>query len=101
MGTIKDYKKELEKYREELENNNYDVEQDVVDLEMKIEQQIQEMADYENTKPFEKLLIELKSLKREFDFYDENAELNRMFPDRHDEDFDEDSMSYDSIFGGD
>lgn len=27
--------------------------------------------------------------------------LDMMFPDRHDEDFDEDSMSYDSVFGGD
>ena len=101
MGTIKDYKKELARYKEELENGNDDVEQDVVDLEMKIEEEIQEMAEYEDTKPFDKLLKELKSLKREFDFYDEDAELDRMFPDRHDEDFDEDSMSYNSFFGGD
>jgi predicted nucleic acid-binding Zn-ribbon protein len=100
MGTIKDYKEELERYKEELENGNDDVEQDVVDLEMKIEQEIQEMAEYEDTKPFHKLLKELKSLKREFDFYDEDSELDRMFPDRHDEDFDEDSMSYDSVFVG-
>jgi hypothetical protein len=25
--------------------------------------------------------------------------LDMMFPDRHDDDFDEDSMSYDSVFG--
>lgn len=33
--------------------------------------------------------------------YDPEAELDIMFPDRHDDDFDEDSMSYDSVFGGD
>lgn len=30
-----------------------------------------------------------------------DAELNRMFPDRGDDDFDEESMSYDSVFGSD
>jgi len=33
--------------------------------------------------------------------YDEDAELDMMFPNRHDENFDEDSMSYDSVFGDD
>ncbi|WP_313032027.1 hypothetical protein [Soonwooa sp.] len=35
------------------------------------------------------------------DGYDEESELDMMFPDRHDDDFDEDSMSWDSVFGDD
>ena len=49
----------------------------------------------------DKLSKRIKQIKKENDFYDEDAELDRMFPDRHDPDFDEDSMSYDSVFGGD
>lgn len=33
--------------------------------------------------------------------YDEEGELDMMFPDRHDDNFDEDSMSWDSVFGDD
>lgn len=33
--------------------------------------------------------------------FDPEAELDYMFPNRHDDDFDEDSMSYDSVFGED
>lgn len=40
-------------------------------------------------------------IKREYDFYDEDAELDMMFPDRHDDDFDDDSMNYESVFGKD
>lgn len=43
----------------------------------------------------------IKNLKGENDFYDEDAEIDTMFPNRHDDDFDEDSMSYDSVFGSD
>jgi hypothetical protein len=50
---------------------------------------------------FERLQKSINRIKKENDFYDAEAELDRMFPDRHDEDFDEDSMSYDSVFGGD
>ena len=40
--------------------------------------------------------------EEEFDYeYDEDAILDMMFPDRHDEDFDEDNMSWDSVFGDD
>lgn len=35
----------------------------------------------------------LKQIRKEYDFYDEEAELDMMFPDRHDENFDEDSYS--------
>jgi uncharacterized protein (UPF0335 family) len=40
----------------------------------------------------------LKQIRKEYDFYDEEAELDMMFPNRHDEDFDEDS--YSNMFEG-
>lgn len=51
---------------------------------------------------FGDILEKLTQLK----IIDRHAELiedmyDYMFPDRHDEGFDEDSMSYDSVFGGD
>ena len=94
------YQGELDRYREELENDNHDVQQDVLDMEMKLNEEIQ-LRDEEDAEPFEKLLGELKAVKQEFDFYDEEGELDMMFPDRHDDDFDEDSMSGRSVFGDD
>ena len=47
---------------------------------------------------FEKKILEMK---RELGLYVEEDMLDMMFPDRQDEDFDEDSMSWDSVFGGD
>jgi hypothetical protein len=49
----------------------------------------------------EKLIIEIESYIKSVQPFDTEEELDIMFPDRHDEDFDEDSMNYDSIFGGD
>ena len=48
-----------------------------------------------------KLQKRISRIKKSNEFYDEDAELDRMFPNRHDDDFDEDSMSYDSVFGDD
>ena len=100
METWEFYQEQLDHYREELENDNYDVEQDVVDLEENLKREI-EMSFEENDAPYRKVLKAVKALKREFDFYDQEGELDMMFPDRHDDDFDEDSMSYDSVFGDD
>ena len=38
------------------------------------------------------LLIRIQNLKHEFDFFDKETELDNIYPDRHDPDFDEDSM---------
>ena len=101
MDTLQEYREQLERCREELENNNYDAEEEVLNLESKIEQEIDSSFNDREAQPFKSLWKELRSMKKEFDFYDAEGELDRMFPDRHDEDFDEDSMSYDSAFGGD
>ena len=95
------YQEELDRFREELENENYDVEQDVLDLEMQLNEEIQLRYDAEEAAPYEKVLRELKTLKEEFNFYDEEGELVMMFPDRHDDDFDEDRMSASSFYGDD
>ena len=95
------YQEELDRFREEQENENYDIEQDVLDLEMQLNEEIQLRYDAEEAAPYEKVLRELKTLKEEFNFYDEEGELVVMFPDRHDDDFDEDSMSASSFFGDD
>ena len=77
------------------------MQEDVLDLEMKLNEEIQLRYDAEEAAPYEKVLRELKTLKEEFNFYDEEGELVMMFPDRHDDDFDEDSMSASSFFGDD
>ena len=45
--------------------------------------------------------IQILGIKKDNDFYDPEENLDMMFPDRYDDDFDEDSMSYDSAFGDD
>ena len=47
---------------------------------------------------FEKLV---KQVSAEYDFYDPEAEMDMMFPNRHDDDYDEDEFSIDSFFGED
>jgi hypothetical protein len=93
MKNLDFYKQELERLREELENDNYDVEQDVLDLEVQLDQRIEDNFDDENIDQWQKLLKKVKYLKKEFGFYDEESELDMMFPNRHDDDFDEDSMN--------
>ena len=98
METWEFYQEQLDRFREELENDNYEVEQDVVDLEENLQREIEMSFEEEDAEPYRKVLKDLKALKREFDFYDQEGELDMMFPNRHDEGFDEDSMN---IFGND
>ena len=56
---------------------------------------------YKRQSQLQRLQKKVTQIKRDNDFYDQEAELDMMFPNRHDDDFDEDSMSYDSVFGGD
>lgn len=105
---IEKLKVKLEHYLNELEKGNYDVEQEVVDFETEIMEMVRQF-DYQDDfrykgNPYElnalkSIIIDIKRLKNEFDFYDEETELDMMFPNRHDDDFDDDDMSYDSVFG--
>ncbi len=95
------YQEELDRFREEQENENYDIEQDVLDLEMQLNDEIERLYAEEDSEPYEKVLRELKALKEEFNFYDAEGERDMLYPNRHDEDFDEDSMSASSFYGDD
>lgn len=89
---------EIEEQLEEIDVN--DLEEKVYQLEDEINLQKQSCSEDE-FEVFEKLSKRIDQIKKENDFYDEESVLDYMFPDRHDSDFDEDSMSYDSVFGED
>ncbi|CAM1361313.1 protein of unknown function [Tenacibaculum soleae] len=103
--TIQNYIDRFEKIEKEADELDKDI------LEEKIhelEEQLSFDSDYflrEFDSPefiaFEKLQKRIKLFKNEYDFYDEKGTLDMMFPERHEDDFDEDSMNYDSIFGKD
>jgi predicted nuclease with TOPRIM domain len=102
--SLQDFKERFDKIELEFEEfEGIDInklEEKVYKLEEEIFEEIQFCSPHEE-KTFQNLLKKIKKLKKENDFYDEDAELDRMFPNRNDEDFDEDSMSYDSVFGKD
>lgn len=100
MTHIEELNEKFEKLYEEFENGNYEAEQEVYDLEQEIEDELS-IARGKEQQELKALQKKINSMKGEFDFYDEEAELDNMFPNRHDEDFDEDSMNYDSVFGED
>jgi replicative DNA helicase len=80
------------KILEDLDNENYEVDQEIFDLEDEIKEALEYTTDEEYENLLE-LVDELKSTKREYGFYVEEDELDNMFPDRHDEDFDEDDIN--------
>lgn len=71
----------------------------IFDLEEKMQEVDLDFYEDEVAEQLDKLNKKIKAFKQEHEFYDAEAELDRMFPDRHDEDFDEDQMSWDSVFG--
>ena len=104
MKIIEQLSKKLEELYKELENGDHNAEQDIIDLEEEIKERISEYdpsSGKDKQDVLYKLLDRIKNIKEEFDFYDEEAELNMMFPDRDDEDFDEDNISWGNVFGED
>ncbi len=101
MKTIDLLKKNFLELKEAFENGEEDDEQLVYELEEKIQNAYNEVYEEKEIDQLNKLNKQIKAFKREYNFYDPEVELDRMFPDRHDEDFDEDSMSWDSVFGDD
>jgi hypothetical protein len=74
----------------------------IYDLEEKIQQVSYEIDEEdEEAEQLEAFNKRVQEFKKENEFYDADAELDRMFPDRHEEGFDNDSMSYDSVFEDD
>lgn len=85
---------------EELfENGEEDDHQLIFDLEEKMQEVDLDFYEDEVAEQFYDLKKQIKVFKREYEFYDSEAELDRMFPDLHDENFDEDQMSWNSVFG--
>ena len=94
-------RKQLDKLEEKIDNLEvWEFEDEAYELEEKVNSRMQETYGKEFDS-YKKLSNRINRIKKENDFYDPEVELDRMFPDRHDEDFDEDSMSYDSVFGDD
>ena len=98
MGHINVLKKRFLEIKEIFENGDYDHDL-VYALEEEIQDACQEAFEDQEHLELKKLLERVGEFKKENDFYDADAELDRMFPDRHDDDFDEDQMSWDSVFG--
>ena len=100
----------MESYEKEIEK----IEEQIVMLENEKESLIFK-SDFseKNDKNIFEVRQTIKKLKEEIgDIYEKNIGykspedldedmLDNMFPNRHDDDFDEDSMSYDSVFGDD
>lgn len=98
MNTFNELNEEFNRIYEELQNDNFEAEEEMIQLEEKVREAIEYTHGVEN-KSLNGLMSEIKSAKKEFDFFDADAELDNMFPNRYDDDFDEDSMSYDSVIG--
>lgn len=97
----------VEKQEDDFEDKVFQLEEDV-QFEIEMLQDEINRLDIDNIGDLDEILSKyeniakrIKILKSENDFYDEEGELDNMFPNRYDDDFDEDSMSYDSVFGDD
>jgi hypothetical protein len=110
------FKEEIKKLTEKVESieNEYDgrdldnfdtdknesLESEVYELESEIDNYF-DVVEGAQFSQLEKLRKRILYIKQENNFYDAEDELDMMFPNRHADDFDEDSMSYDSVFGED
>jgi hypothetical protein len=99
MTTFEMIKQELEELEAEIDTMEIEQMEEEV---YRIERQINDFksdADEEDWDNWDSLSERITRIKEENNFFDSEAELDRMFPDRHEPGFDEDSMSYDSVFG--
>lgn len=97
----KKLKYQIDQLEDKIDNLEvWEFEDEVYEIEEKVHSHMQEAFE-EEYEAYKKLANRINKIKKENDFYDPEVELDRMFPDRHDDDFDEDSMSYDSVFGDD
>lgn len=70
--------------REELENENFEIEQEVFDLEAEVQEK-SEITSGREQEELKRLLKQIKSMKKEFDLYDEDAERDMMLPGEDDD----------------
>ena len=74
---------------------------DLEDEVFEIEDELRGFSHDDNYALIAKAEKLIARIKKDNEFYDSEENLDMMFPDRYDDDFDEDSMSYDSVFGDD
>jgi hypothetical protein len=112
--SLQDLQERLKKVEESIENESNGFENNTNELQRDVQTEIDALLSYlqngysdtsiklyDTLYELQAMEDRIKDLKGKNDFYDEDAELDIMFPNRHDDDFDEDSMSYDSVFGKD
>ena len=100
MTEFENYKKGLDEIEHQLSEGNFEYEQVLFYLESEINSlKGQYSPESIQKSTIEKLSKRIEKIKNEYDIFDKEAQLDRMFPNRHDEDFDEDSMSFESVFG--
>lgn len=101
--------KEIELIENKFEGLNFEklsteeidsLQSDVYELESDVDNYLDISQEFELSQ-LQKLKKRILHIKKENYFFDAEGELDTMFPNRHDDDFDEDSMSYDSVFGDD
>lgn len=73
---------------------------EVYELDSEVDNYLDIAQEFEFSQ-LKKLKKRILLIKKGNDFFDAESELDMMFPNRYDDDFDEDSMSYDSVFGDD
>jgi tetrahydromethanopterin S-methyltransferase subunit G len=103
IATITQKLNEIEE-KFEVDNIEVDEHQDLESEVLKMEREILDhlyIAQGIQFSQLNKLQKRIHRIKEENEFYDEDSTLDMMFPNRDDDDFDEDSMSYDSVFGDD
>ena len=102
--SIKELKQKFFEIEEELDEIGIieieNLEERISDLEREIYEKL-EVSRFNEELQLQSLLKKIDLFKEENDFYDADSELDGMFPDRHDDDFDEDSTYFESTFGKD
>lgn len=85
----------LDLIEEQVQDGIYDdFEEKVTEIEEQVMELKRRAFEPAEIKIIDKLIKRVNDLKKEGYFYDEEAELDRMFPERHEPDFDQDSMLF-------
>lgn len=88
MVNLNKVSEKLEKLYQELKKDNDEVSQDIIDLEQELKDELN-LVHGKELQDLKVILKKIKSIKREFDFYDEESELGNIFPNGHDDNFDD------------
>lgn len=87
----------IENLEDKVASDDYDEKTEIEYYEVETKLEEFEANNWEE-RDLSQLKSRMKVVKEELDLYDQEAELGMMFPNRHDEDFDEDAMSGESFF---